>query len=61
MLYKNTKVRVFLPDSDSEFINISTGVLCGNTLVKFMFIIYLDYIIRTSLNLKSILKNDKSR
>ena len=32
MLYKNTKVKVQSPDGDTDFYDIVTGVLQGNTL-----------------------------
>ena len=51
MLYKNTKVKVCLPDGDTDFFNIDTGVLQGDTLASFMFIIYLDYMLWTLIDL----------
>ena len=42
MLYKNTKVR--LPDGDSDFFDLVTGVL-QDLLVPYILIICLDYIL----------------
>ena len=38
-------------DSDTDFFYIVTGVLQGDALALFLFIIYLDYILRTSIDL----------
>ena len=32
MLFKNTKIKVRLPDGDTDFFDIATGVLQGDTL-----------------------------
>ena len=45
MLYENTKAILCSPDGDTEFFDIVTGVLQGDTLVPYMFIIYQDYIL----------------
>ena len=45
MLYRNTKAMVHSPDEDITFFNIVTGVLKGDTLVPYMFIISLDYVL----------------
>ena len=39
MLYKNTKVKVRSPDGDMDYFDIVAGVLQGNTLVPYLFII----------------------
>ena len=49
MLYKNTKVRS--PDEDTDYFDIVAGVLQGDTLTPYMFIICLDYLLRTSIDL----------
>ena len=41
MLYKNTKAMICSPDDDTD--NIVAGVLQGDTLAPYMFIICLDY------------------
>ena len=38
------------PDGDTPFFDITTGVLQGDTLAPYLFIICLDYIIRTSID-----------
>ena len=48
MLYRNTKVKVRSPDADTDYFEIVAGVLQGNTLVPYLFIICLDYVLRTS-------------
>ena len=50
MLYKNTKVKVHSPDGDTDYFDIVVGVLQGDTLAPYLFIICLDYMLRTSIN-----------
>ena len=50
MLYKNTTSLVRSPDGDTDFFEILAGVLQGDTLAPFLFIICLDYALRTSLD-----------
>ena len=50
-LYKNTKVKVCSPDGDIDFFNIVACVLQRDTLVPNMFIICIDYVFRTSIDL----------
>ena len=50
ILYRNTKVKVRSPDGDTEYFDIVTGVLQGDTLAPFLFIICLDYVLRTSID-----------
>ena len=42
ILYRNTKVKVRSPDGDTEYFNIVAGVLQGDTLALYHFIICLD-------------------
>ena len=51
MLYKNTKVQVRSPDRDSDYFDIIAGVLQGDTLASYLFIICLEYGLKTSINL----------
>ena len=51
MLYKNVKAMVCSPDGDADFFDIVTGVLQGDTLAPYMFIIYLDYVLNMSIDL----------
>ena len=50
MLYQNTRSIVRSPDGGTDFFNISAGVLQGDTLAPFLFVITLDYVLRTSLD-----------
>ena len=50
ILYRNTKVKVRSPDGDTDYFNIVAGVLQGDTLVPYFFIICLDYVLRTLLD-----------
>ena len=45
-----TKVKVRWPVGDTDF-DIVAGVLQGNTLAPYLFIICLDYVFRTSIDL----------
>ena len=46
-LYRNTKVKVRSPDGDTEYFDIVAGVLQGDTLAPYLFILCLDYVLRT--------------
>ena len=50
ILYRNTKVKVRTPDGNTEYFDIVAGVLQGDTLAPYLFIIYLDYVLRTSID-----------
>ena len=50
ILYRNTKVKVRSPDGDTEYFDIVAGVLQGETLAPYLFIICLDYVLRTSID-----------
>ena len=50
ILYRNTKVKVRSPDGDTEYFDIVAGVLQGDTLAPYLFIIRLDYVLRTSID-----------
>ena len=49
MLYRNTKVKVYSPDGDTDYFDIVAGVLQGDSLAPYLFIICLDYVLRTSI------------
>ena len=65
MLYKNTKVKVYSPDGDTDYLDTVAGVLQGYTLAPYLFIICLDYMLRTSIDLmkekNSKLAKERSR
>ena len=50
ILYRNTKVKVRSPDGDTEYFDIVAGVLQGDMLAPYLFIICLDYMLRTSID-----------
>ena len=50
ILYRNTKVKVCSPDGDTEYFDIVAGVLQGDTLAPYLFIICLDYVLRASID-----------
>ena len=51
MLNKNTKVKVRSLDGDTDFFYIVAGVLQGDTLAPYLFIICLDYELTTSIDI----------
>ena len=51
MLYSNTKVKVRSLDGDTGYFDIAAGILQGNTLAPYLFIICLDFVLRTSINI----------
>ena len=51
MLYKNTKVRVCSSDGDTDYFDIVEGVLQEDTLAPYLFMICLEYALRTSIDI----------
>ena len=51
MLYCNKKVMVHSPNGYSDFFDIVAGVIQGDTLAPYLFILCLNYIIRKSIDL----------
>ena len=49
-LYTHTQASVITPDGETNFFHIEAGVLQGDTLAPFLFIIVLDYVLRLSLD-----------
>ena len=45
-MYENTRAKVITPDGETEPFNISAGVLQGDTLTPYLFVIGLDYALR---------------
>ena len=45
-LYQGKKARVMTPDGKTDFFEIQTGVLQGDTLAPYIFSIVLDYAMR---------------
>ena len=54
--YKTTKSVVRTDDGDTDFINISGGVLQADTLAPFLLIICLDYVLKKVLDLNNSLR-----
>ena len=52
MLYKTTKVKLCSMDGDTYYFVIVAGVLQGHTLTLYLFIICLDYVLRTCIDKK---------
>ena len=50
LLYRNTKVKDCSPDGDTDYFDIVAGVLQGDSLAPYLFIICLDYELRTSID-----------
>ena len=50
ILYRNTKVKVRSSDGDTEYFDIVAWVLQGDTLAPYLFIICLDYVLRTPID-----------
>ena len=48
MLYRNMKVKVHFLDGDTDYFDIVAGLLQGDTLAPYLFIICLDNVLRTS-------------
>ena len=44
IMYKNTQAFVRSPDGDTEFFDITAGLLQGDTLAPYLFMIILDYV-----------------
>ena len=64
MMYSNTQAFVRSPDGDTEYFDINAGVLQGDTLAPYLFIIVLDYVLRildTHRHLGFTLKEARSR
>jgi hypothetical protein len=49
-MYTNTRAKVVTPDGETEVFNIETGVMQGDTLAPFLFIIALDYALRKAID-----------
>ena len=50
VLYSNTKSTILTPDGETEHFDILAGILQGDTLAPFLFIIVIDYVMRISVD-----------
>lgn len=48
-MYSNTKARVVTPDRETELFDNTAGVLQGDTLAPFFFVLVLDYAMRRAM------------
>ena len=51
MQHKNTKIKVRSSQGDKDYFDIVAGVIQGDTFTPYLFIISLDYVLRTSIDL----------
>ena len=51
MIYKNTEVKVSSSDGDTDYFDVVAGALQGDRLAPCLFIICLDDVLRTSIDL----------
>ena len=49
LTYKNTHAKIITPDGETEHFEITKGVLQGDTLAPYLFVITLDYAIRLAI------------
>ena len=50
MLYENAKVKVCSPDEDTDYFDSETGLLQEDTLAPYLFIIYVHYVLKKSVD-----------
>ena len=50
VLYKNTKVNIRSLDGDTDYFDIIAGVLQGEILAPYLFIICVNYVFRTTID-----------
>ena len=50
ILYRNPKVKVRSRDGDTDYFDIVAGVLQGDIRGPYLFIIFLDHMLRTSID-----------
>ena len=48
-MYTNTMAKVMSPDGETDMFEITAGVLQGDTLAPFLFIIVLDFALRRAI------------
>ena len=50
MFYENTRARVITPDGNTDYFVIKKGVLQGDTLAPYLFVIMIDFVMRKVYN-----------
>ena len=50
IMYVNTSAVVLTPEGETTNLNINTGVLKGDPLAPYLFVIVLDYALRTAID-----------
>ena len=50
IMYRDTNAKVISPDGETDMFQISSGVLQGDTLAPFLFIIVLDHALRKAIS-----------
>ena len=48
-MYRNTQAKVLSPDGETRSFNIQAGVLQGDTLASYLFVIVLDFVLRRAI------------
>ena len=48
-MYRNTQAKVLSPDGETRSFSIQAGVLQGDTLAPYLFVIVLDYVLRRAI------------
>ena len=51
MPYNNTKVKVRFPDGETDYFDLVAGVPQGDILAPYLFIVCLDFVLRTSIDI----------
>ena len=49
IIYDNVRAKVLSPDGETDWFNLFVGVLQGDTLAPYLFIIVLDYVMRQAI------------
>ena len=48
--YNSLRAKVVSPDGDTDYFEITAGVMQGDTLAPFLFVIVLDYALRKAID-----------
>ena len=50
LMYEGTRAKVLSPDGETKLFDILAGVLQGDTLAPYLFVIVIDYCMRKAVN-----------